>query len=108
MAYLNLETNLPSSVVTQEFRKNLYQLIAKNLPDSNRLIMNVITDSPIIHGLSDKPYTLYHLTSTNGLGVQENKVHSKNITDLTQAELGVTLHRIKTLFHILNPHELSC
>ena len=57
------------------------------------LVMNVVTDSTIIHGLSEEPYSLFHLIGVTGIGLEENKVHTKNITDLTHSELGITSDR---------------
>lgn len=68
--------------------------------------MNVVTDSTIIHGLSDEPYSLFHLYGVTDIGLEENKVHTKNITDLIHSELGISIDRYE--LSITNIFDSKC
>nr|XP_022914982.1 macrophage migration inhibitory factor homolog [Onthophagus taurus] len=99
MPHLRIETNVPQIKIPKDLPAKLCQVIAKSLGKPlGYCVVTLVGDVNMSWGGTDEPAAQATLMSIGGLGVEQNKKHSKAIFDAVIPELGITEDRMYILF----------
>ncbi|XP_054153796.1 macrophage migration inhibitory factor-like [Oppia nitens] len=100
MPVFKLSTNLPSAKLPAGFANKTVEVVAKSFGHPNDYVtVQVVTDQIISWGGNDSvPCGLVTIESSDGLGSDQNKKHSKAIADHLQKELGISSDKFYIIF----------
>ncbi|XP_054153835.1 macrophage migration inhibitory factor homolog [Oppia nitens] len=100
MPIFKLSTNLPASKLPAGFADKTAEMLANSFGKPKAYVaVQVVTDQIISWGGTDSgPCGLATVESTDGLGSDQNKKHSKAIADHLQKELGIGSDKCYIIF----------
>ncbi|XP_068607413.1 D-dopachrome decarboxylase [Brachionichthys hirsutus] len=109
MPFVEIQTNLPSSAVSEDFMKALSACVAAALgKPEQRMHLVVNTGLQMLTGGSCSPCVI---VSVGAIGVtdsaDQNKQHSAKIFDFLTKELGLSKDRIAIRFLSVQPHQVG-
>ncbi|XP_030020746.1 MIF-like protein mif-2 [Manduca sexta] len=109
MPILKLLTNLPKNQIPKDFVTKIVPILSRtvNKPPS-KFTCIVSSDCCLSVGGDDsKPGAVASLESIGNLGVDANKVITKEISDFVERELGIEQDRFILTFYDLLPYNVS-
>ncbi|CAH1164783.1 unnamed protein product [Phaedon cochleariae] len=99
MPYLRLETNVPQEKIPIDLSAKLSELLSKSLGKPlNFCCASVTGGVNMSWGGTNDPAAQATLMSIGALGVEENKRHSKALTDCITQALGIDADRMYISF----------
>ncbi|CAB1332449.1 unnamed protein product [Coregonus sp. 'balchen'] len=109
MPFIDLESNLPDSMFSEDFLKKLCSKTAAVLGKPEERMMLVVKPGlPMLMGGTCAPCVIL---SVSAIGVtdtaEKNKEHSANIFPFLTGELGLTEDRVVIRFYALEPHQVG-
>ncbi|XP_073955132.1 macrophage migration inhibitory factor-like [Choristoneura fumiferana] len=99
MPHFQIQTNLPRSKIPQDFVYKSVPILAKILDKPVELcVVSVVPDLIMSFAGTTEPFAISSLLSIGHLGVEENKKHSKALSELVEKELGIPANRMYIQF----------
>nr|AEE62567.1 unknown [Dendroctonus ponderosae] len=95
MPYFRLETNVPQEKIPKEFAATLCQILSRSLGKPlGYCAATVIGGVNLSFGGTFEPAAQATLMSIGGLGIAENKMHSKELFAAIEQTIGVPRSRM--------------
>jgi len=99
MPHLRIETNVPSSKVTDQHLQELGKIVAKTLgKPEGYCVVQIVGDQKMNWAGTSAPCATGHLMSIGSLGVAENKKHAAVIYPYVQQHFGIPPDRFYLTF----------